>query len=149
MSSHADGGGAGAERILLVDDVDVNLEVTQLLLHDVGLRVDSARNGQEAFDQACATLYDLILMDVQMPVMNGFQATGAIRGLPGRQDTPILAMTASAYEENRRSCLEAGMNDFIPKPIQARVLHSVLLRWLRIGRKATGHPLARTFLSEI
>ncbi|MFT3963369.1 PAS domain S-box protein [Propionivibrio sp.] len=126
---------AGA-RILLVDDVDVNLEVTQLLLHDVGLRVDSARNGQEAFDQACATLYDLILMDVQMPVMNGFQATGAIRGLPGRQDTPILAMTASAYEENRRGCLEAGMNDFIAKPIDPERLYAALLKWL--PRKARG-----------
>ena len=100
------------------------------LLEDVGLTVDLAEDGVEAVALAQQNHYDLILMDMQMPQMNGIDATQAIRALPGRRTTPILAMTANAFDEDRQACLDAGMNDHIAKPVDPDVLFETLLKWL-------------------
>ena len=118
-------------RVLLVEDDEINRMVALELLHEVlGWPVDIAENGAVAVDMAERTDYALILMDVQMPVMDGMKATRAIRQLPDRQNTPILAMTANAFQEDRQICLGAGMDDFVAKPVDPDILFTVLLKWL-------------------
>jgi PAS domain S-box-containing protein len=118
-------------RILLAEDDWVNQEVTLELLREVlGLQVDLAVDGLEAVRLASHTDYDLILMDVQMPGMDGLAATRAIRGQAAHRYTPILAMTANAFEEDRQACIEAGMDDFIAKPADPDVLFVTMLGWL-------------------
>jgi two-component system, sensor histidine kinase and response regulator len=92
--------------------------------------VDVAVDGCEAVALAQAGRYDLVLMDMQMPHMDGAQATRAIRLLPGWRDVPILAMTANAFDDTRQLCDAAGMNDVVTKPVQLAVLHEKLLTWL-------------------
>lgn len=117
-------------RILIVDDEPLNLEVAKFMLEDIGLRVDTAENGLQAIEQSSETDYAAILMDMQMPVLDGLAATQQIRAMPNRQETPILAMTANAFVEDRVRCMEAGMNDFIPKPFIPEVLYATLLKWI-------------------
>ncbi|MBI5329375.1 MAG: response regulator [Betaproteobacteria bacterium] len=117
-------------RLLLVEDNPINQEVALDLLHEAGLRVDVADNGAEAVAKASQFPYDLILMDVQMPVMDGLAATRALRKLPGYADIPVLAMTANAFDEDRQQCMDAGMNDHVAKPVDPDVLFASLSRWL-------------------
>ncbi|MEY2686689.1 MAG: hypothetical protein RL375_887, partial [Pseudomonadota bacterium] len=118
------------DRILLVEDEPLNQEIATTLLQDVGLRVDLAVDGVEAVALATGTTYALILMDMQLPRMNGLDATRAIRRLPGRAGVPIVAMTANAFDEDRRLGAEAGMNDHLAKPFGPQELYAMLWRWL-------------------
>ena len=118
-------------RVLLAEDEPINQEVSRGLLEEVGLVVDLAEDGVVAVNMAKATNYALILMDMQMPLLDGVDACKAIRLCPGRANTPILAMTANAFEEDRQRCFEAGMNDHIAKPVDPDLLFETLFKWLQ------------------
>jgi two-component system sensor histidine kinase/response regulator len=117
-------------RVLLVEDNDINQIVATEILMEAGLRVDVAENGAVAIRRVQENRYDAVLMDMQMPVMDGLTATRAIRLLPGMGNLPILALTANATDSDRRECLAAGMNDYVTKPIEPRQLWPALVRWL-------------------
>lgn len=117
-------------RVLLAEDEPINQQVTTSLLEDVGLVVDIAEDGLQAVEMARAGDYGLILMDIQMPRLNGLDAARAIRAIPGHVGTPILAMTANAFEDDRRRCLEAGMNEHIAKPVDPERFFAILMHWL-------------------
>ena len=124
-------------RILLAEDNPINQEVATELLKEAGLSVDLAEDGQQAIELARRNNYDLILMDVQMPHVDGIEATQTIRRLPGHTAIPIIAMTANAFNEDRDICLGAGMNDHLAKPVAPEKLYATLLHWIR--PKPTGH----------
>jgi len=129
------GSNFAGQRILLVEDEPINREISIMLLTDTGLIVDIAEDGRQAVAASSSQHYALILMDVQMPGMNGLEATRVIRQNPACADIPILAMTANAFVEDRAQCLEAGMDDFIPKPVNPEELFAKLLKWLESGRQ--------------
>ncbi|MCK6412314.1 MAG: ATP-binding protein [Azonexus sp.] len=121
---------ADGRRLLLVEDEPINREVAACMLSDYGFAVEFACDGEEAVDLAGREVYDLILMDMQMPRLNGLDATRAIRAHSLNKATPIVALTANAFAEDRGTCLAAGMNDHVGKPVQPRQLVRTLLKWL-------------------
>ena len=126
-------------RVLLVEDDMINQEIARMLLEGVGLEVDSAGDGSIAVEMASCKHYSLILMDMQMPSMDGLEATLRIRKHPAGKNIPILAMTASAFDNDRQRCLEVGMNDFISKPVEPERLFAVLLHWLSKPATSSSH----------
>ena len=126
-------------KILLAEDNELNQEVALGLLEDAKMSIEVAENGEEALRMASTKKYDLVLMDMQMPVMDGVTATKAIRSNPQLSNLPIIAMTANVMAADREKCIEAGMNDHVAKPIDPDELFTVLLRWIkpRDGGSAT------------
>ena len=116
--------------LLLVEDNEVNQEVAQQILSDAGIRVDIAGNGAIALAKIAENAYDGVLMDCQMPVMDGYQATRKLRQDPRYSNLPVIAMTANAMVGDKEKCLDAGMNDFIAKPIDVAQLFGTLARWV-------------------
>ena len=131
-------------RVLLVEDNAINREVAVELLELVGLDVEVAVDGVEAVEKARRARFDLVLMDLQMPRMDGMQATRVIREIPAYRSVPILAMTADAMEDARRATHDTGMNDHIAKPVDPQTLYATIARWLPArGLDAGRTPAAR------
>ena len=127
---------AQGRRVLLVEDDSINQKVASRLFGKFGCQPDIACNGKEAVDMAAANNYDLVFMDCQMPVMDGYEASQRIRRLPNGAGVPIVAMTAHAMQGDREKCIESGMDDFIAKPVKLEDIHLALLRNIN-----QGHPL--------
>ena len=119
-------------RVLLAEDNEINQEVMVELLQRAGIRPVVAADGLLAVEAASAAAFDMILMDMQMPRMGGLEATRKIRQLPGYATVPIVAVSANAFTEDREACREAGMDDFLSKPVDPELLYSTLARWIPI-----------------
>ena len=118
--------------ILVVDDNDINRIIVQHMLEHFGFTVSNAENGQDTLDQLKKHTFDLILMDCEMPIMDGYEATRIIRSTQSyKERTPIVAITADAYEENQKKCQQAGMDDFLSKPIMEDVLLEIVKKWIK------------------
>ena len=122
------------KRVLLVEDNDMNREIATEILTEAGLTVETAEDGEIAVEKVISKgieYYDFILMDIQMPVMNGYEAAQAIRALPNGDSIPIIALSANAFAEDRENAMRAGMNDHVAKPIDIRVLFATLTNVLQ------------------
>ncbi|MGB1109444.1 MAG: response regulator, partial [Gammaproteobacteria bacterium] len=135
-------------RILLVEDNAVNQELAQELLSRNGMMVSVANNGQEALDKLNHQVFDGVLMDGQMPVMDGYTAARKMREKPHLKDLPVIAMTADVMAADKERCLEAGMNDFIPKPINLRQMLETMARWISPSSKRPQTPSEATDTME-
>ncbi len=136
--------GFGGTRILLVEDNKINQEVATEILSSAGIRVDVANNGEEAVEAVTRFDYDAVLMDIQMPVMGGYEATSRIRGDARQKGLPIIAMTAHSIRGAREECLAAGMDDYISKPIDPDIFFSVLKKWIKPTNENSKQPESRT-----
>ncbi|MQA22126.1 hybrid sensor histidine kinase/response regulator [Rugamonas rivuli] len=128
--------------LLLVEDNEVNQEVAQQILSDAGIRVDIAANGAMALAKLAVADYDGVLMDCQMPVMDGYDATRRLREDARYANLPVIAMTANAMVGDKEKCLDAGMNDFIAKPIDVAQLFTTLARWVKVKNPVTAEAAA-------
>ena len=130
-------------RVLVVEDDQINRDIVVELLTSIGLDVVTAENGLQAVDLYKLSGFDLILMDIQMPELNGLDATREIRALAGGDSIPIVALTANAFEEDRQRCMDAGMTDFLGKPAPPDQLYALLAKYLpsRHGQPAAAAPL--------
>jgi signal transduction histidine kinase/CheY-like chemotaxis protein len=128
--------GHPGRRVLVVEDDPINQEILKVLLERPGLLVDVANTGLKALLAARSARYDLILMDLRMPEMDGLHATREIRALPEYRETPIIALTADVFEEDRQRCFEAGMNAHLGKPVEPFELFTTVLKWLQPGDPA-------------
>ena len=123
--------GGGKPRLLLAEDNATNRNLAERMLQKLGCTVDLAGDGNEAVDAAAKTAYDLILMDCQMPGLDGYEATERIRTAEETHRVPVIALTAYSMEDVRQRCLDAGMDDYLSKPFRLTELRDVLQRWLR------------------
>jgi two-component system sensor histidine kinase/response regulator len=143
-------------RVLVVEDQSLNRDVAQGMLKAIGIESDTAGDGQEALAKIFSDRYDLVLMDCQMPVMDGFTATAELRRRePAGTHVPVIALTADVTSTGRDACVAAGMDDFVGKPFNRASLHAVLARWLDAqGREPPaverehGHPNKVTALAR-
>lgn len=122
--------GGNGQAVLLVEDNPVKQTVTEAMLRSLGYPVSLAGDGQQAVQNGRAQDYAAILMDCRLPLMDGYEATRQIRQLEGRQQLPIIALTANALQGDREACLAAGMNDYLAKPFKRADLQRILQRWL-------------------
>jgi signal transduction histidine kinase/ActR/RegA family two-component response regulator len=122
------------KRVLLAEDNALNRRLAAEILEGAGIVLDFAEDGRQAVAAVRAKPYDVVLMDMQMPEMDGLEATRAIRALPGFESLPIIAITANAYDDDRAACVTAGMNDFLAKPINAEQMVNVLAKWATAPR---------------
>jgi len=129
-------------RLLLVEDNEINQQVAEGLLARAGISLQTVHNGKQAIEAVRADAFDGVLMDMQMPVMDGFEATRLIRADENFRDLPIIAMTANAMPGDRERCLQSGMNDHIAKPIDPDKLYSTLVRWIRTSQVNTAERLS-------
>ncbi|MCD4723093.1 MAG: response regulator [Desulfobacula sp.] len=140
-------------RILLIEDNSINQQVATELLEQAGFTVTVADNGKEGVHKIKTSEFDLVLMDIQMPEMDGHEATQIIRKEPGFNSLPIIALTAHAMAEEREKCLNTGMNDYLPKPIKIEELYAVLTKWIKVGERSApvskGQPPSEKNRDEI
>lgn len=134
--------------VLVVDDNKINQQVAEDLLTQAGLKITIANNGREAVEMVEKESFDAVLMDIQMPELNGYEATREIRQKPGCEDLPIIAMTANAMTGDREKCLEAGMNDHVAKPIEPDKLFQSLVQWISTQKGAELLPVVQRAKDE-
>jgi CheY-like chemotaxis protein len=128
-------------RVLVVEDQPLNREVAEGMLKALGLEVDGAADGQQALEKLAANSYDVVLLDCQMPVMDGFTAAAEWRRREGPNSrVPIIALTADATASVRQACLDAGMDDYLGKPFNRASLHAVIEPWLSRARASVPSP---------
>jgi two-component system, sensor histidine kinase and response regulator len=135
-------------RVLLAEDNEINQQVAKEILEQAGLVVSIAENGKEALEMVKADNFEVVLMDIQMPVMGGFEATEEIRKDGRFRELPIIAMTAHAMAGDRQKSLESGMNDHVTKPIDPDQLISALVRWITPGERETGEGVCEALIEE-